>query len=58
MDLLGLCRSLDEQHWELFMDILTLMRHHPDGVGLLNELFEEMLTAGYRIGEVKEIIYK
>lgn len=55
MDLLGLCRSLDEQHWELFMDILNLMRHHSDGA---NELFEEMLTAGYRIGEVKEIIYK
>ncbi len=58
MDLLGLCRSLDEQHWELFMDILSLMRHHSNGVGLVNELFEEMCTAGYRISEVKEIIYK
>lgn len=58
MDLLGLCRCLDEQHWELFMDILSLMHHHSNGVGLVNELFEEMRTEGYRISEVKEIIYK
>lgn len=39
VDIRGLCCSLDEKHWELFMDILTNMRQRH--IIEMEKIFEE-----------------
>lgn len=53
VDLLGLSRCLDKEHYELFLDVLYTMRNDNTALGkcgitVINDIYIEMMERGFR----------